>query len=135
MKILLDTHILLWAITEDSKLPIKAEEFITSPENETFYSSISIWEVAIKRSKHPNGIVNLSPQELVNLCKASGISALPLEVEHVYALETLSRSEDAPQHHDPFDRILLAQAKAEGMNFLTHDELMRGYNEPCIIFS
>ncbi|MBQ7561794.1 MAG: hypothetical protein IJS99_08190 [Synergistaceae bacterium] len=57
---------------------------------------------------------------------------MTLNIEHIQALETLSRPEKAPKHNDPFDKILIAQAKAEGMRFLTHDDLLGDYEESCI---
>ncbi|MBQ9390041.1 MAG: type II toxin-antitoxin system VapC family toxin [Synergistaceae bacterium] len=133
MRILLDTHILLWAVTEDKKFPAKADVLINNPENEIFYSSISIWEAAIKRLKHPDNIADLSSEELTELCDDAEFQELYLKAGHVSSLETLSRSEDAPPHNDPFDRILIAQAKSENMLFLTHDDTLSYYNEPCII--
>ncbi len=67
-------------------------------------------------------------------CDKHGYCVLPIENKHVSALATLKRGEDAPAHNDPFDRIMLAQAKAEDMAFVTHDSLIPFYNEDCIIF-
>ena len=66
-------------------------------------------------------------------CEENGYPVLPVLNKHVSALETLKRPKDAPQHNDPFDRIMVAQAKAEGIMFLTHDSLIPYYNEPFII--
>ncbi len=134
MKILLDTHMLLWTLTEDSQLPTKAYEMIKDDENTTFFSSISIWEIAIKRLVHPGKITTLTPQELVALSENANMSELYLKTKHTYLLETLTRPDNAPPHKDPFDRILIAQAKSEGMTFLTHDALLPYYNEPCIVY-
>ena len=65
--------------------------------------------------------------------KKNGYLVLPILNKHVSALETLKRSENAPRHNDPFDRIMVAQAKAEGFMFLTHDSLIPYYDEPFII--
>ena len=132
-KILFDTHILLWALTGDERLSAKAKELIDSPNVKPFYSSVSVWEVAIKYLKNPEKIDNISPEKFVDFCDASEFEELPLTGEHVMMLKTLTRPDDAPQHNDPFDRILLAQAKSESMTFLTHDTLLTPYNEPCII--
>ena len=132
-RVLFDTHILLWALSGDAKLPPKALEMIDSPDYEVFYSSVSVWEVAIKYLKNPEKIDNVSPERFVEFCDASEFWVLPLMVNHVMMLKTLSRPEDAPAHNDPFDRILLAQAKSENMLFITHDTLIAGYNEPFII--
>lgn len=66
-------------------------------------------------------------------CEENGYLVLPVYNRHVSALETLRRSENAPSHKDPFDRIMVAQAKAENLMFLTHDSLIPYYNEPFII--
>lgn len=133
MRILLDTHIMLWAIMEDKKLPVKAGVMINDPRNEIYYSIVSIWEAAIKRLKHPDKITDYPTEELVKLCAESDFHELSLETKHVCALETLSRIKDSPSHHDPFDRILISQAKSEGMIFLTHDVLLPYYSEDCIV--
>ena len=132
MNILLDTHILLWALTEDPKLPQKAISFINDKSNVIFYSVVSIWETAIKHIKSPEKL-SVSHHELVNFCKGARFKDLTLDVWHVDALETLRRPDNAPPHHDPFDRILIAQAKSEDMTFLTHDDNLALYHEPCVI--
>ncbi|MBQ4430102.1 MAG: hypothetical protein II877_01265 [Synergistaceae bacterium] len=86
MKILLDTHMLLWTLTEDSQLPTKAYEMIKDEENRTFFSSVSIWEIAIKRLVRPGKITSLTPQELVALSENANMSELYLETRHTYAL-------------------------------------------------
>ena len=134
MNILLDTHILLWSVTEDEKFPDKADEIINDPKNKIYYSSVSVWEAAIKRLKHPDKIADLSTQELTDLCDDADFQELPLMADQVLMLETLSRPDDAPPHKDPFDRILIAQAKAENMIFLTHDDTLTFYNEDCIMY-
>jgi PIN domain nuclease of toxin-antitoxin system len=91
-----------------------------------------VWEIAIKHALHPDNVA-FTGKELAGFCKEAGF--LPLEVRdrHVFALETLSRPADAPRHNDPFDRMLIAQAKAENMVFLTHDSLIPYYGEQCIM--
>ena len=133
MRVLFDTHILLWALIGDEKLPSKAREFIASDNDFVCYSSISIWEVAIKYMKNPDKINNISPEALRVFCDSSKFQEISLSANHVMMLQTLSRPDDAPPHNDPFDRILLAQAKAEDMTFLTHDSLLTYYNEDCIV--
>ena len=132
-RVLFDTHILLWTLTGDAKLPPIVRELKENPDVSIFYSSVSIWEVAIKYLKNPEKIDNISPEMLIDFCDGSGFRELRLRASHVLMLKTLTRPDDAPQHNDPFDRILLAQAKSESMTFLTHDTLLTPYNEPCII--
>ena len=132
MNLLLDTHILLWALTEDTRLPAKAREMILDEKNAIYYSTVSVWEIAIKHANHPDN-VEMTGKEFAEACRDAGY--LPLEVRdrHVLSLETITRQEGAPPHHDPFDRMLIAQAKEENMSLVTHDGLLPYYNEKCVI--
>lgn len=132
MRVLLDTHVLLWALTGSEKLSEKAKEIIMSRDNEVFYSTASVWEVSIKHSIHPEKMP-ISGGSFSEYCQRAGYEMLAIRDEHVYALETLSRKIGAPKHNDPFDRIMVAQAKAEEMLFVTHDTLIPYYNEECVV--
>ena len=132
MNILLDTHILIWALNEDPRLPDRAKEMILDEGNAIYYSTVSIWEVAIKHAIHPED-VEFTGKELAGFCQEAGFLSVEMRDRHVFALETITRVEGAPPHHDPFDRMLIAQAKAENMSFLTHDSMLPYYNENCII--
>lgn len=132
MNLLLDTHILIWALNDDPQLSEKAKEMILEPGNAVYYSVVSIWEISIKHSAHPEDL-EFSGKELSEFCQDAGFLPLELRDKHVYALETINRPENAPRHNDPFDRMLVAQAKAENMSFLTHDSLIPYYEEKCII--
>ena len=132
MNLLLDTHILIWALNEDPRLPEKAREMILDPDNAIYYSTVSIWEVSIKHANHPDN-VEFTGKELSQYCQEAGFLPVEMRDKHVFALGTIARAEDAPPHHDPFDRMLIAQAKAENMSFITHDSLLPFYNEKCII--
>lgn len=134
MKYLLNTHIMLWIVGDSKKVPDKVKDIISVKQNEIYYSTISIWEVAIKRLTHPDKITTLTPKELVNFCYDGKIYELPLKLEHVYTLATLARQDNAPPHKDPFDRILISQAKSEHMTFITHDDKLSSYSEPCILY-
>jgi PIN domain nuclease of toxin-antitoxin system len=129
MNVLLDTHILLWALTESPKLPQQALDIIADDKNNIYYSLASVWEVEIKYSL---GKMPISGEELSNYCRESGFRLLEIKESHIFSLKTLKR-EETPKHNDPFDRIMLAQAKVEGVNFLTHDHLISQYNEPCVV--
>ncbi len=132
MKILIDTHIAIWAVLNDSKLPERAKDIILDEENEIFYSTASVWEITIKHMLHPDKL-RINGDLLAKGCEDNGYMALPVFNKHVSALETLERLENAPQHNDPFDRIMLAQAKAENLMSLTHDSLIPYYGEAFII--
>lgn len=132
MKFLLDTHIALWWLTGSEKLPAGVVMFLEKRDNELFVSVASIWEVAIKHLSRPEDI-SLSEYKFAKYCETAGFKILPIEVEHIFNLRTLARPERAPRHHDPFDRIMLAQAKAEKMFFLTHDTLLSDYGEKYVL--
>ena len=131
MKVMLDTHILLWAITDDPKLPIKARKLIENPDNEIFYSIVSPWEVEIKKIAHP-AAMPIGAKELVRYCIESGFQRLPIREEHIFLLGSLERAPGTAPHHDPFDRIMICQCMSDDLIFVTHDTLIPGYNEPCI---
>lgn len=130
MNILLDTHILLWALTRDNKLSKQAIDLIVDEKNDIYYSIASIWEVEIKCSL---GKITVTGEELSKYCREAGFKLMPIKESHIFQLKTLKRDEDAPKHNDSFDRIMLAQSKEENYKFLTHDTLIPFYNEPCII--
>lgn len=132
MRLLLDTHILLWALTDDPLLPSAVRTLILDESNEIAYSVASTWEVSIKHSLHPDRM-KVGASQIVGFCEEAGFEPLPLCNRHVAALETLRRPGDAPRHNDPFDRIMVAQAKADNLLFVTHDALIAHYDEPCIL--
>lgn len=133
LSILLDTHIALWAITDDPRLPGAVRSMILSEENQIIISTASVWEVSIKHNLHPDHMP-VSGKAFAGFCLQAGYTALAIENRHIFTLETLSRSEKAPKHKDPFDRILIAQAKSDHLLFITHDKLLPDYNESCILF-
>lgn len=123
MNLLLDTHIALWALADDPRLSETARSLILDEGNHIFASVASMWEIAIKRARRLDSIP-LSGVEFLHHCERAGYRSLPVRERHVAALETLP-----PLHADPFDRILLAQARAESMLLLTHDAALAGYGE------
>ncbi len=131
MKYLLDSHILIWALFADEKLPHEAYAIINDPENEIYYSAASVWEIGIKHSKSPEKMP-ISSELLAEGCDMAGMFSLPVTKEHAIAVTDLRRAENTPPHNNPFDRILIAQAKTEGMIFLTHDYLLKDYGEDCV---
>ena len=127
---LLDTHIILWMLSGDEKLTQKARSIIRENIDSIYYSIASMWETQIKYGRKK---LAFSGIDFLHYCEQSGFHKLPVDDLHVVELASLHRDEKAPPHNDPFDRILLSQAKAEGFHFLTHDPLFRGYNENCVI--
>lgn len=132
MKLLLDTHIILWALDDNPKLSEQAKAMIMDVDNDVYYSSASVWETTIKYMSKPDRI-RLSGSKLSELCRKMGYKMLPITDKHVGELETLMFQNEHQVHNDPFDRIMLAQAKADGMMFITHDSKIAFYNEPCVI--
>ena len=128
----MDTHIVLWAIADTAKLSDEVIKILEKESNEVFYSVASVWEVAIKHKIKPENMP-VSEEEFVALCEKIGFIRLPVETGHIFLLKTLARSEDAPKHNDPFDRMLLAQAKYENLKLLTHDSQFPYYGENCVM--
>ncbi len=132
MKILLDTHIAIWSVLDSDELSDAAKAMILDENNEIYYSVASVWEITIKHMVHPETFL-YSGKHLEKGCEENGFVSLPIFNKHAAELETLVRPKDAPPHKDPFDRILPAQAKSEGMKFMTHDALILYYNESFVI--
>lgn len=120
MRLLLDTHVLIWMFSDDSRLTADARELLLDEDNILYCSVVSIWEVALKHGVRPEE--NIGPTKFVEYCDASHIKHLDLKREHVLPLE------DMPAiHGDPFDRLLIAQSSAERMTLVTHDANIRLY--------
>ena len=90
MRILLDTHILLWTLSNDRRLPEKARKLIENEENEIYYSIISLWEVEIKRLIHPDAMP-VSAKELSEYCGQAEFRKVSIKEEHIFAMEGLKR--------------------------------------------
>ena len=134
MKILLDTHIVLWFNTEDKRLSQKAWDILLDPKNEIYYSVINIWETEIKYLNKKESFP-VSGKQLKEFSEKAGLQNLDLKPQHTLMLSTLHYSESAPKpHKDPFDRMLICQAKSEEMLLMTHDALLPYYNEPCVLW-
>lgn len=133
MRALLDTHLLLWALADDPKLPVVARTIIADASNPIFYSAASVWEVSIKHALHPERML-ADAKGLIGFCRDAGFEPLPIANRHVEVLETLTRPAGLPPHNDSFNRIMIAQAKADGLIFLTHDARIAEYNESCVLW-
>ena len=132
MNLLLDTHIAIWALNDEPLLSSQARELILDPNNTIYYSVISVWEIMLKHAKRP-GDIPFDEHDFSNACKEAGFNSLNLFEKHILSVHTLSRPANIKEHNDPFDRLLIAQAKAENFYLVTHDELIPGYGEKCII--
>ncbi|HRP94847.1 MAG TPA: type II toxin-antitoxin system VapC family toxin [Rhodocyclaceae bacterium] len=124
MKLLLDTHLLLWAAGEPERLSPEVLALLDAPENELFFSAASLWEITIKRGLGRSDF-EVDPRLLRRGLLDNGYSELPIASEHAVAIDSLP-----PIHKDPFDRILVAQATVEGITLLTVDELVAQYPGP-----
>ncbi|GAC1435675.1 MAG: type II toxin-antitoxin system VapC family toxin [Terriglobales bacterium] len=124
MKLLLDTHLLLWAAGEPKRLSKQARNLIDNPDNEILFSAASLWEVAIKRGLGREDF-KVDARLLRRGLLDNGYSELPIISNHVVATESLP-----PIHKDPFDRVLVAQATVEGVTLLTIDSLVAQYPGP-----
>ena len=124
MKLLLDTHVLLWAAGQPTRLSAAALKLIKTPLNELLFSPASIWEVAIKRGLGRSDF-QADPRLLRRGLLDNGYSELPILSDHVVAIESLPGI-----HKDPFDRLLVAQATVEGVTLLTGDAVVGQYPGP-----
>ncbi len=121
MKLLLDTHVLLWSAGEPDRLSVEARALIGAPENELFFSAASLWEIVIKRGLGREDF-KVDARVLRRGLLDNGYSELPMGSEHVVVIESLPII-----HKDPFDRMLIAQAQVEGITLLTSDPTMTKY--------
>ena len=124
MKLLLDTHLLLWAAGEPRRLSKQARALIDNPDNELLFSAASLWEVAIKRGLGRKDF-KVDARLLRRGLLDNDYRELPIISDHVVATESLPLI-----HRDPFDRILVAQATVEGITLLTIDSLVSQYPGP-----
>jgi PIN domain nuclease of toxin-antitoxin system len=127
MRILLDTHVFLWYISADPKLPAAFRDAIRDPANEVFLSAASIWEAVIKHSLGKLPLPEAPAEYLPRQREAHRIAALPVDETALVHLATLP-----PLHRDPFDRILISQALQHGMCLATVDDAVRSYAVPLL---
>jgi len=117
MRVLVDTHTLIWDLEANPRSSRKAIEFLRSDEHELVFSLVSLWEIAIKIKTGKLNTIGSSVAYIRDQMDAYSMQLLPIRYEHILQLEAL------PAHHgDPFDRLLIAQAIAESLPILTHDE-------------
>jgi PIN domain nuclease of toxin-antitoxin system len=127
MRLLLDTHIALWAITDSPALPAEARRLILAPHNEIYVSAASVWEISIKHGLG-RGDIPVSGGEAADYFAQAGYMTLDISTQHAVFVESLP-----PHHADPFDRMLVAQALSEPMRLLTHDRAVSLYSDTVIL--
>ena len=127
MKILLDTHALLWLITGDERLSETARKTFINSENLLYFSIASLWEICIKKSLKKISLKKGWLQIIQEEMKKNTIQWLPVEIEHC------AKVIEIPFHHrDPFDRMLIAQSMSEGLTILSRDSRFKSYTVKCI---
>ena len=129
MELLLDTHIAIWALDNSPSLPKEFKEMILDTENNIYFSAISVMEVSIKHQKRPD-IMPRNGTDFYEECLEAGYYTMPFKPKHAIAFDNLYNE----KHFDPFDKALIAQAKMGRMMLLSHDEKLKYYNEPCVIY-
>lgn len=123
MRLLLDTHVLLWALIEPTRLSSATRTVLEDPEHEVLFSAASIWEIAIK-SALGRADCQAPPAEILEAAQTSGFVELPIRSAAALKVAML------PHHHrDPFDRLLIAQAMTEPAVFYTSDQQLERYSE------
>jgi PIN domain nuclease of toxin-antitoxin system len=124
MKLLLDTHLLIWTAGDVRKLSKTARGLIEDRDNDIAFSAISIWEIAIKYALEKADF-NINPHLVRRGCLDNGMTELAMTSDHAIITATLPFI-----HKDPFDRLLVAQAMSEGITLLTADETIAQYRGP-----
>ncbi len=123
MNLLLDTHVLLWAASEPQRLSAKARTLLLDSANQLVFSAASLWEISIKSRLDRTGF-KVDARRLWRMLLVNGYRELPITSEHTVAVNELPAL-----HKDPFDRILVAQARVEGLLLLTSDKIVAKYGE------
>jgi PIN domain nuclease of toxin-antitoxin system len=123
LNLLLDTHLLLWAAGEPERLSAKARALLLDPGNQLLFSAASLWEISIKNSLG-RADFKADPRRLWRMLLVNGYRELPVTSEHTVAVNELPLL-----HKDPFDRILIAQARVEGLTLLTVDKAVAKYGD------
>ncbi len=127
MRVLLDTHVFLWALTDSPKLSVAQKDVLESESNEVYLSVISIWELLIKVKSGKLALPEPVVAYLTKQIKENHITLLTIRVAHLAKLESLPL-----RHRDPFDRMLAAQSLAENMPLLSVDPRMPEYGVEVI---
>ena len=121
MKYLLDTHIILWAALDVRKLSRKAKKILKDPDNILYFSPISLWEISIKHAKHPDQMP-MTSERAKELALKMGLIELPVRSRHGVDISNLPEI-----HSDPFDRMLITQARSDGLLLISHDDKVVAY--------
>jgi PIN domain nuclease of toxin-antitoxin system len=126
VKLLLDTHVALWAIADSARLSRRAREFIRDADF-IHVSVVSLWEIAVKRSRRPQSMPVTSADARRHF-EDAGYLLVPVLASHAIAIDSLAR-----HHTDPFDRMIVVQAMIEPFRLLTHDRALGQYSDTVIV--
>ena len=126
MKYLLDTHIILWAGFDVKRLSRKAKSILENPENALYFSPVSLWEVSIKHEKHPKQMA-ITSERVWEIAIKMGFIELPVRSRHGVNIANLPDI-----HNDPFDRMLITQARSDGLYLLSHDDKVIAYGASVV---
>lgn len=124
MKLLLDTHILLWLVYSPEKIPAHWLGILTNPNNQLYISHLSYWEIALKFSLGKLTLEGATPEDMPNLAQQMGIISLSPSAQILASVHNLSAIEG---HKDPFDRALIWTAICENLTLVSHDQKLFGY--------
>jgi PIN domain nuclease of toxin-antitoxin system len=125
MKCLLDTHTLLWLLFEDEKLSERAKDTIKNPDNEIFISVVSYWEISLKYALGKLEINGITPEELPQKAKETGIETLEISEEEASSFYKLPKI----KHKDPFDRLIIWQAINRKITLISKDKPIKEYQK------
>jgi PIN domain nuclease of toxin-antitoxin system len=123
MKYLLDTHVIIWSLTETKKLSKNIKDILQNPDNEIIVSTISFWEISLKHSLKKVDLDNFLPENFPSACLEMGFEILPLNADISSTLHELK----ATHHRDPFDRMLIHLALKSNIPLLSKDETIKLY--------
>ena len=129
MKLLLDTHVLIWALSLPERLPEYITEMICNENNDVYVSAVSLWEISIKHKKSPHKMP-FSSIQIRDYCQRAGYIFLSISVDSVSTFDVTSFD----NNNDPFDQMLVSQSIANNMKFLTHDEKIKQFGVGNIEF-
>lgn len=128
MKLLLDTHVVLWVLSEPNRLSEGARTVLVDETNDVFVSAATAWEIAIKQSLGKLTLPDLAARWLPSAIAQTGLAWMSISADHALGVGAL------PWHHkDPFDRLLVVQAKLEGCTLVTHDRSLEGYGASLLL--
>ena len=130
MRLLLDTHVAIWTLTEPRRIPSHISDLLGEPSNTVMASAVAVWEIAIKHQLRRRDSPPFSGHEAIGHFESAGLTLLDVTPAHAACVERLPLI-----HSDPFDRLMLAQAIIENMQFVTYDRHLSRYDIALLTWS